>query len=215
MENKNLDVVKKVVEAYREAFLIRKFDVVRQVVKTFEEKYLERFKKELEKEKLEEKRQLNEAILLLGRFKGTDIYKKATTYDLFRILRTNASENDISNVVASVIDPSKSSFGKDILRQILNLAKQTPKNSVRINGIYEIIKNTPKNKFTCKREYPAESSRIDIRIFTRNHDIKNVVIDFEMKVEGGSETKKDGKFQTERECKDLLKFAQDKDIAAE
>ena len=139
-------------------------------------------------------------------FKSRGIYKKAISYDLFRILKVNVLENDISDVVASIIDPSKSPFGKDILMKIVKHAiLKDPKN---INGIYKIIKDTPENRFVCKREYAGESSRIDIRIFTRNSDSKkNVVIDFEMKTEGGSETEKDGKFQTEREYEDLKNFA--------
>jgi len=214
MESENLDMGRKVVEAYRKAFPIKEFDAIKQVVKTFEEKYLERFKKELEKEKLEEKNQFNKAVDLLKSFKSTGIYEKAISYDLFRILKVNVLENDISDVVASIIDPSKSPFGKDILTKIAKLAiLKDPKN---INGIYKIIKDTPENRFVCKREYAGESSRIDIRIFTRNSDIeKNVVIDFEMKTEGGSETEKDGEFQTEREYDDLLKFAKSKKIPAE
>lgn len=205
MESKNLDMGRKVVEAYRKAFPIKEFDAIKQVIKTFEEKYLERFKKELEKEKLEEKRQFNKARDLLKSFKSTDIYKKAISYDLFRILKVNVLENDISDVVASIIDPSKSPFGKDILMKIVkNTISKDPQN---INGIYKIIENTPENRFVCKREYAGESSRIDIRIFTKNSDIDNVVIDFEMKTEGGSETEKDGKFQTEREYEDLKSFA--------
>ncbi|MBW1938329.1 MAG: PD-(D/E)XK nuclease family protein [Deltaproteobacteria bacterium] len=211
MESENLDMGRKVVEAYRKAFPIKEFDAVKQVVKIFKEKYLERFRKELEKEKLEEKEQFNKAVDLLKSFKSRGIYKKAISYDLFCILRINVLENDISDVVASVIDPSKTPFGKDILMKIAKHAiLKDPKN---INGIYKIIKDTPENRFVCKREYAGESSRIDIRIFTRNSDIeKNVVIDFEMKTEGGSETKKDGKFQTKREYKALENFAKSKKI---
>jgi hypothetical protein len=153
----------------------------------------------------------DKATLLLKKFKSTGIYKKTISYDLFRILKVNVLENDISNVLASVIDPSKSPFGEDILMKLLENTKL--KDPEKINGIYDIIKNIPENKFVCRREYAGESSRIDIRIFTRNSDIeKNVVIDFEMKTEGGSETKKDGKFQTEREYEALLKFAKNKNI---
>lgn len=209
MESKSLDMGRKVVEAYRKTFPVKEFDAIKQVVKTFEKKYLERFKKELEKEKLEEKKQFNKAVDLLKSFKSTGIYEKAISYDLFRILKVNVLENDISDVVASIIDPSKSPFGKDILMKIVkNTISKDPKN---INGIYKIIKDTPENRFVCKREYAGESSRIDIRIFTRNSDIeKNVVIDFEMKTEGGSETKKDEKFQTEREYEALEDFADEK-----
>lgn len=216
MESKNLDMARKVVEAYRKTFPIKEFDAVKQVVKTFEEKHLERFKKELEKEKLEEQRQFDKASCLLKKFKSTGIYKKAISYDLFRILKVNVFENDISNVVASVIDPSKSSFGKDILMELLeNTILKDPKN-INIKRIYKIIKNTPKKRFVCKREYAGESSRIDIRIFTRNSDVeKNVVIDFEMKTEGGLETKKEGKFQTEREYEALENFAKSKTIPPE
>jgi len=205
MESEKLDMGRKVVEAYRKAFPIKEFDTIKQVVKTFKEKYLERFKKELEKEKLEEERQFKKAVDLLKSFKSTGIYKKAISYDLFRILKVNVLENDISDVVASIIDPSKSPFGKDILMKIVkNTISKDPKN---IKGIYKIIKDTPENRFVCKREYAGESSRIDIRIFTKNSDIDNIVIDFEMKTEGGSETKKDGKSQTEREYEDLKNFA--------
>lgn len=217
MENENLDLARKVVEAYRKAFFIKKFDAVKQVVKIFEEKYLERFKKELEKEKLEEQRQFDKARLLLEKFKSTGIYKKAISYDLFRILKVNVLENDISNVVASVIDPSKSPFGKDILIKLLeNTISKDPENIKEIyKKIYKIIKNTPENRFVCKREYAGESSRIDIRIFTRNFDIENnAVIDFEMKTEGGSETKVDGEFQTKREYNALVDFAESKTIPA-
>ncbi|MCD6367088.1 MAG: hypothetical protein J7L46_06075 [Bacteroidales bacterium] len=165
MESKNLDMGRKVVEAYRKAFPVKEFDAIKQVIKTFEEKYLELFKKELEKEKLEEKRQFNKArdLLksfkstgiyekaisleekgqfnkardLLESFKSTGIYEKAISYDLFRILKVNVLENDISDVVASIIDPSKSPFGKDILMKIVkNAILKDPKN---INGIYKII----------------------------------------------------------------------------
>jgi len=211
MESENLDMARKVVEAYRKTFPIKEFDTVKQVVKTFKEKHLERFKKKLEKEKLEKQRQFNEAGLLLAKFKRTGIYKKAISYDLFRILKVNVLENDISDVIASVIDPSKSSFGKDILMELLENTKI--KDQEKINRIYEIIEDTPGNRFVCKREYAGESSRIDIRIFTRNSDSKkNVVIDFEMKTEGGSETKKDEKFQTEREYEALLKFTESKNM---
>ena len=211
MESENLDLAKKVVEAYRKAFFIKKLDAVKQVVKIFEEKHLERFKKELEKEKVEEQRQFDKARLLLENFKSTGIYKKAISYDLFRILKVNVLENDISDVVASVIDPSKSLFGKDILIKLLeNTISKDPEN---INGIYKIIKNTPENRFVCKREYAGESSRIDIRIFTKNFDIENnAVIDFEMKTEGGSETTKNEDPQTKREYEDLVKFADSKNI---
>lgn len=215
MKCENLDIARKVVETYRKTFPIKEFDAVKQVVKTFEEKHLERFKKKLEKEKLEEQRQFNEARLLLEKFKSTSIYKKAISYDLFRILKVNVLENDISNVAASVIDPSNpdSPFGKGILMKLLK--KIISKNPKNLNGIYDIIKNTPENKFVCKREYAGESSRIDIRIFTRNSDSKkNVVIDFEMKTKGGSETTKDGEFQTKREYKALVDFAESKTIPA-
>ena len=139
MESENLDLAKKVVEAYRKAFFIKKLDAVKQVVKIFEEKHLERFKKELEKEKVEEQRQFDKARLLLENFKSTGIYKKAISYDLFRILKVNVLENDISDVVASVIDPSQSPFGKNILIKLLeNTISKDPEN---INGIYKIIKN--------------------------------------------------------------------------
>jgi len=126
--------------------------------------------------------------------------------DLFKTLKIKVTENQISDIIAFCLNPKKSVWGKKIL---LNFIRKCSGNAKIIN----IIEKTPPNKFYVKREWSGELSRIDIRVITKNAIIfENTIIDFEMKIGSGGETYSEGKFQTEREWKDLLKLAKSQKI---
>ena len=144
---------------------------------------------------------IKEAVL---NYQKTNIYKKLIKYDLFSELKIKVSEDVLSNIIADIINPIKSPFGKNIL---LRLLRETDKDE-----LIKIFKKVDNANIIVKREQHGENSRIDIRIYT-NLPQDNIVIDIEMKVGCGSETThKSGKLQTERELVDLYTFADQKGI---
>ena len=132
-----------------------------------------------------------------------DLYKKVTRYDIFRELKVEFNENLISDVIASLFNPKKSPFGKDLILNMLKFYHHKKKNV----EIYNIIKNTNIENISCHREVTGESSRIDIRITTHNELQPNAIIDIELKGKNryAGETFINGIYQTVREYDDLLK----------
>ena len=158
------------------------------------------------KYKSKKQRQLQLATKLLLNPKTTDFLQNHSKHDLFKILNTKVTENQISDAIAFCLNPKKSIWGKEIL---LKLISENTNNTKILN----IIKTTPSNKFYVKREWSGEFSRIDIRIITKNRlNYPNTIIDFEMKIGYGEETLSEGEYQTNREWKDLLKLAKSTNI---
>ena len=172
-----------------------KFDNVKRLVANFDHrKYLAKKKENFRKAKQ-----------LIESFKNNDIYKKFVKFDLFKMLKLKLSENQISDIVAFVLNPQKTTYAKDILLDILKEAQQyaSQEQSSIVKKLLTAVVNTNENLIRVKREYPGSKSRIDIRIFSRFF-----VVDMEMKVDGGSETYIAGEYQTRREYDDLKRFAE-------
>lgn len=133
---------------------------------------------------------------VLNTFKS-DLYQKVSRYDMFRELRVDFDENLISDVIATLLQPKKSPFRKELLVGLLEHNKKVE--------IADIIKETDLGKIFCRREVSGMRSRIDIRIETRNEDQANAIIDLELKGKNpnAGETYCDGNPQTVREYKDL------------
>lgn len=139
---------------------------------------------------------------ILETFKA-DLYPKVRRYDIFRELRVDFDENLISDVIASLLQPKKSPFCKELLICLLEHNKKL--------DIADIIKETQVGKIICHREVSGLRSRIDIRIETHNEDKANAIIDLELKGKNpnADETYGDGIPQTEREYEDLEKRQKD------
>jgi hypothetical protein len=148
------------------------------------------------------------ARVAIDRFIASGLYNKTTSFDLFKVLHFIPSENQISNVVASILDPCTSPWGKSIIRALITETDQSGALLSSYHKILELLDSTPPEKILVSREWKGDLSRIDIRVVSRNlNQESNFVIDIEMKVEGGSETLFDNEAQTHREWKDLLAFA--------
>lgn len=134
---------------------------------------------------------------VLNTFIKADLYLKVSRYDIFRELRVDFDENLISDVIASLLQPKKSPFHKELLVGLLEHNKKVE--------IADIIKKTDLGKIFCRREVSGIRSRIDIRIETRNENQANAIIDLELKGKNpnAGETYCDGNPQTVREYKDL------------
>jgi hypothetical protein len=172
-----------------------KFDSVKRLVANFDHrKYLAKKKENFRKAKQ-----------LIENFKHNDVYKKFIKFDLFKILKLKLSENQISDIVAFVLNPQKTTYAKDILLDILKEAQQyaSQEQSSIVKKLLIAVMNTNKDLIRVKREYHGSKSRIDIRIFSRFF-----VVDMEMKIDGGSETYIADEYQTRREYDDLKKFAE-------
>ena len=162
---------------------------------------------DLQKYHQKKKEQTESVQRLIEDFRNSKLYHKTTQYDLFRVLNFKPSENNISDVIASIINPKKSPWGKDILIALLNEGKKNHKLEVNFENVIQLVKKTPNKRFFIKREWRGDLSRIDIRVTTRNpYPEENIVIDLEMKTGNGSETFSNEMYQTEREWKDLQKF---------
>lgn len=181
---------------------ITPFSEVKQCIEDFQRKGL------LKKHLKQEEERVSTVKKLITEFKSTELYQELTQYDLFRRLNLKLTENQISDVTADLLDPFKFSFAKNILVQLLDSAGK--------EKIATLFKQTGNKDIRVHREYAGQQSRIDIRIFTQNTVTdNNAVIDIELKVSGGSETKIKGKPQTIREWKDLEKFSEKKKIPKE
>jgi len=127
-----------------------------------------------------------------------DLFDKVVRYDIFKELKVNFDENLVSDVIASIYNPMKYPIAKELIIGLL----------IQFNNqnIAEIITNTEKKYIVCKREVSGDLSRIDIRIFTKNIDQANAIIDIEMKGKNpvACETFSHGDYQTVREYSDLV-----------
>jgi len=172
-----------------------KFDKVKKFIENFD------YKKYLIKKK-ENFRKVKE---LIENFKNDDIYKKFTKFDLFRSLKLNLKENQISDIVAFVLSPQNIKRAKYILIDILKESQRyaSKEQSVIVEKAINAVTVTSNNSIKVKREYRGNKSRIDIRIFSQYF-----VIDIEMKYYNSSETYINGEYQTEREYDDLKTFAE-------
>ena len=126
--------------------------------------------------------------------------------DLFATMKIKPNENQISDVIASLLNPKTSIWGQEILLKLIDKYGHNKQ-------LHKLLKDTPRKNFYVRREWSGEYSRIDIRILTKNRcPEKNIIIDFEMKIGSGEETISNGIFQTQREWNDLEKIANLKKI---
>ena len=142
---------------------------------------------------------------LIENFKSDDIYKEFIKFDLFKALKLNLKENQISNIIAFVLNSQNVKCAKYILIDILKESQRyaSKEQSVRVEKIINVVTATSNDSIKVKREYIGNKSRIDIRIFSRYF-----VIDIEMKYHNSSETYINGEYQTKREYDDLRIFTE-------
>ena len=173
----------------------KKFDNIKKLIENFD------YRKFL----IKKRENFRKAINLIENFKNNNIYRKFIKFDLFKTLRLNLKENQISDIVAFVLNPQNIKCAKYILIDILKKSQQyaLKEQTVILEEVINAVINTNDDFIKVKREYPGNISRIDIRIFS-----KSFVVDIEMKYDGGSETYINKEYQTEREYKDLKTFAE-------
>jgi len=174
---------------------MKKFDNIKKLIENFDyRKYL-----------LKKRESFRKAIKLIENFKNNNIYRKFIKFDLFKTLRINLKENQISDMISFVLNSQNIKCAKYILIDILKEAQQyaSKKQVVKLEKIINAVMDTNDHFIKVKREYPGNISRIDIRIFS-----KSFVVDIEMKYDGGSETYINREYQTKREYEDLKIFAE-------
>jgi len=174
---------------------MRKFDKIKKLIENFDyRKYL-----------IKKRENFSKAKELIENFKNNNIYRNFIKFDLFKTLRLNLKENQISDMVAFVLNSQNIKYAKYILIDILKEAQQyaSKEQAVILEKIINAVMDTNDNFIKIKREYPGNTSRIDIRIFS-----KSFVVDIEMKYDGGSETYINREYQTKREYDDLKIFAE-------
>jgi len=137
----------------------------------------------------------------IGIIQNTQYYKLSRHLDIFKTLQIRPSENDFSDIIAQILDPRQSPIGRAIICSLLKKHKK--------NLSYRLLQNAINSQIHVKREVTGSSSRIDLRIWTKDNPKGDFVIDFEFKTGDGLETihYETGEFQTDREWSDLLKFA--------
>jgi len=188
-------VICSLVESYREQFpVFSRYETVVELIERYKDSglYEETVKRQEERFRLVES--------IIKDYTPSSLFIKAGRYDLFRRLKLTLNENEISNITADMLNPKKSPFGKSVIVQLL---RKTEKHEIAV-----IIEMTDDKRIEVRREHAGDKSRIDVRVYTKNlSGEKNAVVDFELKVEHGTETLIDGKSQTEREWEDLQKFS--------
>ena len=115
----------------------------------------------------------------------------------------------MSNITAAVLNPRRNPCGHAIVLSLLEEhAKHAPEAARRFSA------SKPSQVFV-RRETRGDSSRVDLRIWTKGARDGDVVVDFEFKVGWGNETlHPKGESQTQREWKDLQTFAKRANIAS-
>ena len=154
---------------------------------------------------LEYKREIfNRSQQVIVRFKEQQLYH----FDIFRKAGFVANENNLSDAIASILDPHEShQLGKKPILQLLDqLAKYNPD---KINRIKKYIEDD-KTSFVVKREKKELRSRPDIEILS-----SKFIIFIENKIEGGKETNIGDILQTVRHWRGLLDKSMNKGISEE
>lgn len=202
MMSKNLKQIRFLIEPYKKKFpIISRYEIIKNLISDYNRSGLYDEKEQKQKERFFLVK------CLITEFTQTPFFEKSQRYDLFRRLRLNLNENELSNITADILNPKKVPFGKAVLCQLL---EETGKKEIA-----KIIGATDESQIKVKREQAGENSRIDIRIYTENPPNKeNAIIDIEFKNRSGFETvhPKDGRYQTDREWEDLEKLAAEKNI---
>jgi hypothetical protein len=163
----------------------------------------------LKKYEDEEKKKFHNVISLIDDFSETSLFHDYYKFDLFKTLRLHFNENQLSDVIASTF---RLPFGKDILLLLLDKHKHVRS---EIQNVFEIIQHIDLSDIYIIREDAGDDSRIDIRVYSKTVSYERFVIDFELKVSNGSETIKNGEWQTDREWQDLNTFSRNNHIAEE
>jgi hypothetical protein len=142
---------------------------------------------------------------LVDDYRSSELFCYSQQYDLFKSLKLRFTENQISDIIADVLDPKISQFAKPI---IIKLATR-----IGAGTVAAIFQATPVDCITVVREVSGNSSRIDIRALTENKTGENAILDIELKVANGSETidKDYGIPQTIREWDDLYSYVMEND----
>lgn len=142
---------------------------------------------------------------LIDDYRSSELFCYSQQYDLFKSLKLRFTENQISDLVADVLNPRISQFAKPI---IVKLATR-----IGAEKVAAIFQATPVDCITVSREVSGKSSRIDIRVFTENKTGENAILDIELKVAHGRETidKDYGIPQTIREWDDLFSYVTEND----
>jgi len=194
-----LSIIENIVENYQQSFPFESNQKqIANLVKNYQKTNL------FKTHQLKKKNRLSTIKKLIKNYQKTNICIKSQKYDLFSEMKIKLSENELNDIIADILNPNKSPFGKAIL---LRLLRETNK-----DRLVEIFNNTNNENIIVKREQSGDDSRIDIRIYT-NLPYENIIIDVEMKIGCGSETShKNGKPQTVREWDDLNVFANTKNI---
>jgi len=198
----SLGSIKNIVENYQRSFpLESKQKQIVNIVENYQKSNL------FKTYQIKKKNRLPTIKKLLKNYKKTSISIKSQKYDLFSEMKIKLSENELSNIIADMLNPIKSPFGKAILLRLLQEKKK--------DLLVRILNSTNIENIIVKREQTGDSSRIDIRIYTDLPD-NNIIIDVEMKVGCGCETTHNsGKPQTVREWNDLNTFAKSKNIPSQ
>ena len=129
------------------------------------------------------------------------LFAKLTCYDMFRTFFRciNLNEDAVTDVIASLLDPSRSPWGKKILLSLLQGDKELKKSKV-----FSIISRSEDNRFISHLRPRDDESAIDLEIQAEYRDRKAAVA-FEFKRTWGSETINNGGHQTSREWEALCR----------
>ncbi|MBD3344258.1 MAG: hypothetical protein GF401_04260 [Chitinivibrionales bacterium] len=195
----NFLAIRSLIESYQKRFpVVSRYETVVTLINGYNASDLY---ERIEKRNKERTRMVRSIVEI---YSHSDLFEEAGRYDLFRRLRLQLREDDISNISADMLNPRKSPLGKSVL---VHLLKKTEKNEIA-----EIINGTNANLIEVKREQVGDRSRIDLRVHTKNLSGENSAVGFEFKVGHGSETFIDGEWQTVREWDDLMRFADERGI---
>jgi hypothetical protein len=147
------------------------------------------------------------AIECVRGIESTRRYRYLGLLDIFGLLHSDLSENSLSDIVAAVLAPSRNRCGRIVVLSLLK--KYAPRVGDRFNRSDDL-------QVRVKREAVGDSSKVDLRIWTKGARGGDVVIDFEFKIGDGGETgHRTGLAQTEREWVDLQGFAKKHGIPSE
>lgn len=198
----NFQVIRSLVESYQKQFpVFSRYETVVKLIESYKVSNL------YERTLIKQKNRFKLLKRIVKDYSQSPMFEQAGRFDLFRQLRLKLKENEISNITAYILNPKKSPFGKSVLVQLL---RKTEKYKIA-----EIIEMTDENRIEVRREQAGDNSRIDIRVYTKNLSGENAVVDFELKVGQGSETVRDGKYQTDREWEDLQVFSEKSGIMSQ
>lgn len=195
----HVSIIKNLVEDYQRSFpLVSKQEQMIKLVTKYLKSNL------FQTTQYKNKNRLITIKTLVEKYKNTNICIKSQKYDLFSEIKIKLTENELSNIIADILNPTKSPFGKSILLRLLQ--------GTNNDHLVRKFNNINNDNIIVKREQSGDNSRIDIRIYT-NLPADNIIIDIEMKVGSGRETThKNGRSQTVREWDDLIAFAKSKNI---